>query len=98
MPKKEDFLTVSGIQAFTKYEELIPYELNNSAEAGTVGTAFDYLARAIVAKRVCWDKEKAIFDLKAIHGLYRIKNKIDEKLYVKLQNRYSESLSRYIDY
>ena len=50
-PKKWEFQTLSGHKAFSKeYEELAKYSLNNSYHSSVVGTAFDYIARWIVAK------------------------------------------------
>ena len=68
LPGKEDFLTVSGIPAFSKYEEKIPYIIDKK-DASIVGTTFDYLARFMVARKIKNNKEGAIKNLKAKYGL-----------------------------
>lgn len=51
IPKKADFKTLSGHFAFSNdYEEQVEYKLSNSHYSSVVGTAFDYLARWIVAR------------------------------------------------
>lgn len=71
IPKKTAFKTLSGHLAFSSdYEELAEYNLSNSYYSRVVGTAFDYLARWIVAKTVSHNKEQAFEDLVAENGIY----------------------------
>lgn len=60
LPDKITFKTISGKKAFSKkeYEALVPYTLVNHNNAQTIGTAFDYLARIMIA-RVAKKIEKA---------------------------------------
>ncbi len=58
IPKKNEFYTLSGKSAFTKeYEMVVPYTLTNPYQASLVGTAFDYLARAMIAQIVISNSE-----------------------------------------
>lgn len=68
-PNQNELSTLSGnkLQEYTMY---VPYGLNNSKHASSVGTAFDYLARFRIA-RVLKD-EKAIDSLVAGKGFYRV--------------------------
>ena len=81
LPGKSMFKTLSGETAFSKYELVCPYCLNNSHEASLVGTAFDYLARAMIARTITNNKEYAIIDLKAATGLKRIENRVDKTVF-----------------
>lgn len=46
-PKKSDFETQSGVLAFSNYEFLAPYQLQNNFQSSIVGTAFEYVAKII---------------------------------------------------
>ncbi|MBQ4059628.1 MAG: hypothetical protein IJD40_11990 [Lachnospiraceae bacterium] len=98
LPKKEDFSTAYGQTPFSKYEVLAPYELSNSADAGIVGTAFDYLARAMIAQPLEKNKEDSLLGLKALIGIERIAKKINDKELNLLRNKYIDVLVDFIDY
>jgi len=98
LPNKEVFATVYGQIPFSKYEILVPYELPKTADAGIVGTTFDYLARAMIAQPLEENKENSLLGLKALNGLERIAKKITEKELKILQNKYTNVLVDFIDY
>lgn len=98
LPGKDDFSTVYGQMPFSEYEVLAPYNLSNPSDAGLVGTAFDYLARAMIAQPLEKNKEDVILGLKAIIGIERIAKKIDEAELQMLRNKYIEVLTNFIDY
>ncbi|WP_062353417.1 hypothetical protein [Bacillus kwashiorkori] len=51
---KKTFKTISGRKAFFKieYEALVPYDLVKGYNSTVIGTAFDYLARIMLARVV----------------------------------------------
>lgn len=98
LPGKKDFSTVYGQIPFSEYEVLAPYELANPADASIVGTAFDYLARAMIAQPLEKNKEESVLGLKALHGIERISKKIDKEELRMLRNKYIEVLIDFIDY
>ena len=70
IPKKNEFKTISGCAPFSKeYEELAPYGLQNRYNSAIVGSAFDYLARWMVAKVAKENKKAAYTDLIAELGI-----------------------------
>ena len=79
LPRKEDFSTVYGQMPFSEYKVLAPYELENPTDAGIVGTAFDYLARAMIAQPLEKNKEESVLGLKALIGIERIAKKINKE-------------------
>lgn len=49
IPKKDEFYTLSGHDAFSSsYHTHVPYKLTNNYYSSVVGTAFDYMARLII--------------------------------------------------
>ena len=98
LPKKEDFSIVYGQIPFSNYEVLAPYELSNPADAGIVGTTFDYLARAMIAQTLEKHKEDSLLGLKALNGLERITKKISKEELKLLRNKYIEALVNFFDY
>lgn len=98
LPQKKDFSTAYGQTPFSKYEMLAPYELSNPADAGIVGTAFDYLARVMIAQPLEMNKEDSLLGLKALIGIERIAKKINEKELKVLRNKYIDVLVDFIDY
>lgn len=98
LPSKEDFSAAYSEVAFTKYEVLAPYELSKPSDASVVGTAFDYLARIMIAQPLEENKEYSILGLKALAGLKRIEKRLDEKDARTLRDRYIEVLITFIDY
>lgn len=92
IPSKKDFKTLSGNPAFSNdYKELVKDSLGNSSYSSVVGTAFDYLARWIIAKTCLTNREQAIEGLVAERGIYLCryaasKNNID------MQDAYKKAL------
>ena len=70
IPKKNEFKTISGHVPFSKeYVELAPYSLQNRYNSAIMGSAFDYLARWMVAKVVKDNREAAYTNLLAELGI-----------------------------
>ncbi len=98
VPSKASFSTVFGSAPFTTDEPLIAYSLVNSAEAGLVGTAFDYLARAMVTQVLDKGKDPAWMNLKAQQGIARIEKRATSKERKELKSKYVDFLTDYLDY
>lgn len=80
IPKKNDFMTLSGNKPFSNnYIERASYRLSNPHKAGLVGTAFDYMARWMVAKTVENGKNNSYEHLVAEEGMLRCKNEFEKK-------------------
>lgn len=58
-PKKEQFRTISGDTAFSKYTPICEYLLNNRMEAGLVGTTFDLMTKLVISH---YTEDKINFD------------------------------------
>ena len=58
-PKKEQFKTLGGDAAFSKYSPICDYQLNNRMEAGLLGTTFDLMVKLVSSH---YTKDKIIFD------------------------------------
>ena len=69
-PKKTEFMTVSGVCAFSnEYTCKAEYNLSKNTYSSVLGTAFDYLARFIVAKIVVLNRNTVLTNLIAELGL-----------------------------
>lgn len=69
-PQKNEFMTLSGKKPFSKeYEQIAEYTLSNPHYSSVVGTAFDYIARWVIAKNVSRNRETAYANLIAEGGL-----------------------------
>ena len=70
IPTKKEFKTFSGTRAFSKdYIEHVEYKLENPYNSGVIGTAFDYLARWLIAKNINGEKKDAYSNLVAQNGI-----------------------------
>ncbi len=71
IPDKKSFKTSSGKEAFSKteYEDLVPYTLVKSYNSTVIGTAFDYLARIMLARVVKKNREESYTGITAEKGL-----------------------------
>lgn len=98
LPSKNQFEVVYNEKAFTNYPTLVPYSLNTSYEAGLVGTAFDYLARAMIAQVLLKGKEPAYMDLKALAGIKRMERYLDKSSILILNKHYTSALEIFVDY
>lgn len=70
-PKQEDFKTLSG-RVLDEYEVHAPYGLTSRGHAGIAGTAFDYLARALVARELQENKSDFFYLSTAVKGVDRL--------------------------
>jgi hypothetical protein len=92
IPDKKLFKTISGKEVFSKakYEELVPYSLVKKYNSSVVGTAFDYLARIMLARTVKKNNHEAYTNLVAENGFIvltrflknhrSIESKVEKKL------------------
>ncbi|MGN7300364.1 hypothetical protein [Ferdinandcohnia sp. SAFN-114] len=71
IPDKKSFKTISGKEAFSKteYETLVPYNLVKNYNSTVIGTAFDYLARIMLARVVKKNRDESYTDIVAEGGL-----------------------------
>ncbi|MED1204210.1 hypothetical protein [Heyndrickxia acidicola] len=99
IPNKKPFKTNSGKEAFSKtqYETLVPYTLLNNYHSSVLGTAFDYLARVMLARVVKKNREQSYTRLVAELGFMKlseqflqnhplIESKIEKKLKTAIKN------------
>ena len=94
IPTKKQFSTLSGNEAFsTKASIKAPYILSNPHYSSVVGTAFDYMARFIVAQKVTNNKNNAISKLNAKNGLEIIKRFCDKKTIKSLETKFDKSIN-----
>lgn len=93
IPKKREFNTISGHSPFSKeYVALAPYNLEDKYNASIVGTAFDYLARWIIANIITNNKEQAYTDLIAEEGVYRCQYEAT-RLNIDLEKEYNQRIA-----
>jgi hypothetical protein len=94
IPNKNQFSTLSGTEAFSSSSNIaVPYNLTNPYYASVIGTAFDYMARFIVAQKIICNKEKVTDGLTAKRGLDIIKEYCDEKTAKSLQTKFNKGLN-----
>lgn len=95
IPNKKSFKTNSGKEPFSKteYETLVPYSLLNNYQSSVVGTAFDYLARVMLARVVKKNREQSYTRLVAELGFMKLSDhflqnhpSIESKINKKLKN------------
>ena len=99
LPKKEQFKTVSGREAFsTNTVDKAPYNLSNKYYSSLVGIAFDYLARFTVAHIITENKEKAYLNLVSDSALNILKKSLEDKLYKNIEEKYIEGLVMVMEY
>lgn len=98
-PAKECYYTGSGKKPFSnEYETLAPYELSKPYLATVVGTAFDYLARILVARVIHKSKCSAYTGFAAARGLSILENGVNIDLYRELSQKYIDCLSIFMEY
>ncbi|MEK5530659.1 hypothetical protein MKX79_14935 [Viridibacillus sp. FSL R5-0468] len=94
IPSKKDFCTVSGNEAFSsKYSIEAPYNLNYPQQSSVVGTAFDYMARFIVAQKINSNKIDVFVDLTAGRGLEIIKRYCNKKTIRLLEKKFEDGIN-----
>src|SRR5690625_2956590 len=90
IPKKDEFYTLSSHDAFSSsYHTHVPYKLTNSYYSSVVGTAFDYMARLMIAKRISTSSEKVWIDLASEKGLESLLRGSSKNLRRNLTKKYN---------
>lgn len=91
-PNKEQFYLTDGLKCFNVRKEcMVPYELESTYQSALCGTAFDYLARFLVARIAEHNRENSLTGMVAERfitsstNLYTIE--VDEKIKEKLVNK-----------
>ncbi|OOR07122.1 hypothetical protein BW897_30500 [Bacillus cereus] len=100
-PNRNDFQTLSGNTAFSnEYDMLVPYALENNHNAKLVGTAFDYIARLMIARIVINNREGFFMDLAAEKGLDEMKKFLgkDNDISTRLENFYIKAFDLMMDF
>lgn len=94
IPKSKDFITNNGTVAFSKQPYLVPYNLEYPYNSINIGTAFDYIARFIIAKEVCDKEEKVLKGIVAHAGMKLILDNelVKGKQLEKIIHLYGKSL------
>lgn len=94
-PEKKDFIALeSNYKAFeTKRDLKAPYYLETSKDAMLVGTTFDYLARFRIAQVISENKIEAIEKVVSDNFFDFSGNKLSNKTFNKIQNRYLRAKS-----
>lgn len=96
-PRREQFQTMSGRTPFmaSEYQLHVPCNLSSRGLSGIVGTAFDYLARAMVARQLD-ENESDFFHLgTAMRGMNQLAQfpfSVKVTGYEDIQKRFEESL------
>jgi hypothetical protein len=94
IPTKKQFCTLSGTEAFSSSWSIVaPYNLRNPYHSSVVGTAFDYMARFIVAQKIISNKEKVTARLTAEIGLEIIKVYCDQKTTKSLETKFNKGIN-----
>ena len=95
-PNDELYKTVSKKKPFsTEYQLKVPYSLYSTSFASVVGTAFDYLARFMIARLIEINKEEVLDDLAAERGIECF-NSIEHEFINEKFEYYLEQLELYI--
>jgi len=95
-PKTELFKTISHKRPFSsEYELKVPNNCNNRAFSSVAGTAFDYLARFLVARKSVLYKFEVLSNLKAYEGV-KFFNKENQDYYIKKLNEYHDKIKSYV--
>lgn len=95
IPKKKEFLTLSDKDAFSSaYIIEAPYNLNKTHDSSVVGTAFDYLARFIVAQKIISNKHSVLEDLTANWALKIIHRHCEKKIAKAIEAKYDNGMKQ----
>lgn len=101
IPSKYEFTTNLGwnIEAFSKnYQELAPNNLSDKGNARLVGTAFDYMARFIIAKNIEHNKKMVLEDMLCEKAFDILAVSLNEKELEYYQMCYTEAVMMVEDY
>jgi hypothetical protein len=98
IPPRKVFNTISGLSPFSaQYKLYVPYSLSSPFNSRVVGTAFDYLARMIIASIVDKNKSTAFSHLAAYSGLINVERNIKSKKVIsELEAKYIDSLVAFL--
>lgn len=93
IPKKNQIYTLSEHDAFSsRYETLVPNQLKQNYHSAILGTAFDYLARLIIAQHVSLTHEEVWTDTTSNKGLYMLIKMTSGKVGQALILKYNQGL------
>jgi hypothetical protein len=91
LPDKTLFKTISGSPAFSQaYSIKVPYELSESYYSTVVGTAFDFMVRFLIAKKLQLQLGNYFKQTAAYKGLMLMKNLTDKKTFDHLAKRFDK--------
>jgi hypothetical protein len=94
-PRSDLYMTVSHKKAFSgEYVLKIPNNLKDRSFASVLGTAFDYLARFLIARMTINNKDEALKRLKAEEGI----ELFNEKYQKIINDRYLKSIEEIYKY
>ncbi len=95
-PKDDLYKTVSKKKPFSlEYQIKVPYGLYATSFASVVGTAFDYVARFMIARTIKNNKEAVLDNLAAERGIESF-NAIEQEFINDKFEFYLEEMERYI--
>ena len=85
-PKDDLYKTVSKKKPFSQeYSIKVPYSLYMRSAPSVVGTAFDYLARFMIARTIKINKDHALLNLRAENGIDFFNEDYQDELYDKFE-------------
>src|SRR5699024_4882851 len=91
IPSKDEFHALSGHDAFsTSYTTQVPYKLTKSYYASVVGTAFDYMARLMLAQGISTKDEEVWVDSASSKGLSILLKSVSKKSQYSLTKKYEK--------
>ncbi|MBE5800402.1 MAG: hypothetical protein E7321_10730 [Clostridiales bacterium] len=96
LPRKEQFVTNRhDVPAFSrKCQILVPNTLSNPWNSSITGTAFDYLARFIVAKQLDDDRQRVMDSFVAENGLEEIQKR-EQDSWISVEPAFPRLIKRY---
>lgn len=95
IPAKSDFYTLSGKDPFSsKYVIRAPYQLDKPYDSSVVGTAFDYLARFIIAQKIKDYRLSVLEKLNASRGLDIVHAYFPSNIRKKVQGKYEQGIKK----
>ncbi len=85
-PKDDLYKTVSKKKPFSQeYSIKVPYSLYMRSAPSVVGTAFDYLARFMIARTIKINKDHALLNLRAENGIDFFNEDFQDEIYDKFE-------------
>ncbi len=94
IPSKKEFFTPSGKTAFSKeYNLIVPYNLIVTYDSSVVGTAFDYIARFMIAKKL--NKINEVKErMNAQKGLEIVDRFTDKSISNSVRKKYNKNMKK----